>query len=483
MKDFAKSIGVDLVGVAGPDQLDGPPSTDAGYILRGGKSCVSFALPQNVDAIYDFLSKKGKTYLNIDRMKVAQLTNRTSLKIEEFLQSQGFKAKAVMANMIYRRTLNLKTKKPHPDFSHRFASIAAGIAGLGLSGNVVTEKYGAAVYLGTVITDAVFKSDPMMPPRHIMDNICSKCKICNHSCPAKMFVGDKEEYVLMNGQLLPRGFRRDISYCNINCFGLHSVSDNLKWSSWGSHIIPEYLNGVPETNGKNINQDFFDNMFSAGDSGSKYQALTTFVTKTWPEELFTRDKLGKEIEDYPEDELARRKVRSDDMKEYTGVEVADPDVSTCGQCALVCAGADIPESARRLRMLRESGIVVKRGDGRHAVVKTFEQAMEIMGNDPHIISKKQKRKEAIKQAKYGITHNFGFEPKGLIQNFFYQRKLKRAIAEQQPEDRLAQLEADRSAAGTKLIEELDQRPGTFSQEPVPSPGCGEPLSFLESNDP
>ncbi len=33
VKDYAKSIGADLVGVAGPDQLDGPPSTDAGYIL------------------------------------------------------------------------------------------------------------------------------------------------------------------------------------------------------------------------------------------------------------------------------------------------------------------------------------------------------------------------------------------------------------------------------------------------------------------
>ncbi len=457
VKDFAKSLGVDLVGVAGPDQLDGPPSTDAGYILRGGKSCVSFALPVSVDSIYDFFTKKTKTHHNIDKMKVSHRTNRTSLKIAEFLQSQGFKAKAVMANMVYRRRLNLKAPKPHPDFSHRFAAIAARIAGQGLSGNVVTEKYGAAVYLGTVITDAVFKSDPMMPPRHILDNICSKCKICNHACPSKMFVGDKEEYVLMNGQLLPRGFRRDISYCNINCFGLHSVSDNLKWSSWGSHIIPEYLDGAPDTDGKNITKDFLDHMFSAGDSGSRLYALSTFVSKPWPDELFARDRLGKEIEDYPEDELERRIVRRDDLKRYTGVEVDDPDVNTCGNCAQVCAGADIPESAKRLRMLRESGIVVKRGDGSHAVVKTFEEAMEIRENDPHIIGKPQKVKEAVKNAKYGISSQFGFEPKGLIQNFFYQRRLKKAVAERQPEDRLAELKADRSAAGTQLLEELDGR--------------------------
>ena len=70
----------------------------------------------------------------------------------------------------------------------------------------------------------------------------------------------------------------------------------------------------------------------------------------------------------------------------------------------------------------------------------------------------------LKQAKFGVAHYFGFEPKGWIQNFFYQRKLKKAIAELDPEDRLAQLKADRSAAGTKLIEELDQRPETVKKE-------------------
>ncbi|TNF50842.1 hypothetical protein EP232_00120 [bacterium] len=36
-------------------------------------------------------------------------------------------------------------------------------------------------------------------------------------------------------------------------------------------------------------------------------------------------------------------------------------------------------------------------------------------------------------------------------------RFKKAVAEQQPEDRLAELEADRSAAGTQRVEELDGR--------------------------
>lgn len=447
IKEFVKSLGVDLVGVAGPDQLNGPPSTDANFILKGGKSCVTFAIPMDVDAIYDFFSKKGKTYRNIAKMKGEQQTNRIALKIEKYIKAQGYKAKMVMMNTVYRKTLNLKNSKPEPDFSHRFAAMACGIAGQGLSGNVVTEKYGAAVYLGSVITDAVLKSDPMMPTRYMMDEVCARCGICYQACPLKMFVADKEEYILLNDQLIPRGHRRDINYCNINCFGLHSVADNKKWSSWGSHVIEDYLDGVPESNGKNIANDFFGKMASAGDSGSRYEHITSFSSKIWPEELFTRDKLGKEIEDYPVDELERKKVRSDDMKKYIGVSVEDADTTTCGQCALVCAGLDIDESARRLKTLRESGIVVKKGDGSHAVVKTFEEAMEIRKIDPYIIGPGRRMKEALKSLKMGIKKNFGFEPIGLIQNYFYQKKMKKAIEEQQPVDKLAQLKIERSKTG------------------------------------
>ncbi len=196
-------------------------------------------------------------------------------------------------------------------------------------------------------------------------------------------------------------------------------------------------------------------MASAGDRGSRLQMLSTFVTKVWPEELFTRDKLGKEMEDYPEDELERRKVRRDDLRKYIGIKIDDPEVNTCGNCAQVCVGADITESARRLQMLRESGLVVKKGDGSHVVVKTFEEAQEIRKKDPHVIGIPQKIKEQLLSAKYALGSMFGFEPKGLIQNYIYQKRMKTAIEKQQPEDKMARLKEDRSAAGPKLLDEME----------------------------
>ena len=48
IKEFVNSLGIDVVGVAGPGRFDGPPSLDPNYILKGGKSVITFAIPFDV---------------------------------------------------------------------------------------------------------------------------------------------------------------------------------------------------------------------------------------------------------------------------------------------------------------------------------------------------------------------------------------------------------------------------------------------------
>jgi hypothetical protein len=48
IRSFLKNQGVDVIGMAGPERLDGPPSLDPTYTMRGAKSIISFALPINV---------------------------------------------------------------------------------------------------------------------------------------------------------------------------------------------------------------------------------------------------------------------------------------------------------------------------------------------------------------------------------------------------------------------------------------------------
>ena len=47
----------------------------------------------------------------------------------------------------------------HPEFSHRYAALAAGIRRLGWSGNLLTREFGALVELGSVLTSARLTPD------------------------------------------------------------------------------------------------------------------------------------------------------------------------------------------------------------------------------------------------------------------------------------------------------------------------------------
>ena len=53
IKDYVHSLGVEVVGLAGPERLDGPPSLDPTYTLKGAKSIVSMAVPMESEAIHD----------------------------------------------------------------------------------------------------------------------------------------------------------------------------------------------------------------------------------------------------------------------------------------------------------------------------------------------------------------------------------------------------------------------------------------------
>jgi len=66
IKEFVNEAGVGLVGIAGEGRFDGPPSLDPTYALHGARAIISMALPMNVPAIYDFLSKKSHGPHNLE---------------------------------------------------------------------------------------------------------------------------------------------------------------------------------------------------------------------------------------------------------------------------------------------------------------------------------------------------------------------------------------------------------------------------------
>jgi len=239
-----------------------------------------------------------------------------------------------------------------------------------------------------------------------------------------MFEMEKEEYVLLNGELHPRGKRRSIDLCNASCFGLHSLSPDKKFSSWGRHWISSWVGREPDPKKENIRKKLLMKGGSVGDSTVRYKLIRSIGCELHPEEWIDEWKIVRRYEDLPQDELEQRKIQSGLIKKYLGISIENPNVLTCGQCALVC-GPDIKESAKRLKLLREGGIVVPGKDGRTVVVKTFEEARKIREQYPFRISYSRRLSDILQSTALWMRYYFGIEPRSIIKNWIYQRKLKR----------------------------------------------------------
>lgn len=424
IKDFLSDKGVKVAGVAGPERFDGPPSLDPAYTLRGAKSIVSMALPMEASAIYDFLGKKSPVPHNLDQLKKAQRLYRISKELADYLTSLGHRAREVPINNSYRRKVDVFS--PLPSFSHRFGAIVSGIAGQGLSGNVMTEEYGAAVCLSTVVTDAVLTSDPVPPAGHYLRERCAECGICAKTCASRMFVDSEMEYVLLNGELHARGKRRNLDLCNATCFGLHAISYDHQWSTWGRFWIRRWVDGEQDpAEKKRIRNDQLWRGATTGDSAPRYEFIRRMFSMLWPKQDI-EDRIP-EVEDLPQDNAELEKMLYDFQEKMgvTGIR-GDPNTLTCGQCALIC-GPSLEETRRRYETLLRGGIVAPGPDGGMVRVKDFDEAVEYKKKYRSPVTKAQMIQDSKTSKALWTRLYFGFEPLPALKGWLYARRLRRAV--------------------------------------------------------
>ena len=425
IKDFAKKAGASLVGVAGPDRMDGPPSLDPAFIMPGAKSIVSIALPLDIPSIYDFFGKVSPAPHNMDQAVKNQRAHRIAREIADYLVSLGYKAKAVPPNNTYRRSIDPFMVRP--TFSHRFGAVVAGLGSFGLSGNVVTSEYGAAVVLDTVVTNARLKSDPVQPARYVMDNRCRTCKLCDKSCTMGMFRDDDEEYLLINGELHARGKRDNLDFCNAPCFGLHSISRDKQWTNWGQHWIKEWTDSQPDpTKRAEVRQTYMRVGGKTGDSTLRFDVIRHVARDIYPREV-VEDFLPS-YENMPNSEEERRRimVQMYEKMGFPGLQ-RDPNLITCSQCMMVC-GKDFDETKKRYDMLTNSGYVVPDHDWKMIHVDTYEEAMALKEKYKRRVHPAEMIKDAQASGNLWFKDYFGYEPVGEFKDLVYRMKVKNACA-------------------------------------------------------
>lgn len=423
IKDFARSQGVEVVGIAGPERLDGPPSLDPASYLKGARSIISMILPMDEQAIHDFLGKKSPAPHWVDQVKKNQEMARISGYLAGYIQSLGYRAAAVHPNTNYRRHPYIYSVLPK--FSHRFGAIAAGIGAQGWSGNVMTEEYGGSTYIGTVVTDAVLESDPLRyAPRHFIDGLCSTCRICDKTCASQMFRDDEEEYVLLNGVLHPRAKRRDLNLCAATCFGLHALSPDKKWTTWAWRWNRKFMEKPSDEISKlDAMIELTIRANTAGDSTARFKMIKAMSYEIIPEDILD-EYLDKHPETMGQEEHEKALTA---FAEKLGIKgLKDEMILTCGQCGLVC-GPTLEETARRYQSLIGGGLVVLGPDGKTRKVSTYEEAVKI--RKVRIPGTWELLKDMVGASWLFNKLYFGIEPKAMVQGILYDRHLKKAVTD------------------------------------------------------
>lgn len=334
LKSLAQILGADLVGIASRELLtDGPPSADPRYLLPSANSVISFAVSLDKNLVQDFISKTSWQPHCDNRKTIAQMLYTIGDKLAGQLRSEGYEAVTVDLNNNFRPEKGAKDitemTEFHPDFSHRYAALAAGIGRLGWSGNLLTRDFGALVELGSVLTSAALTPDTPIPDE---EHPCDGCKMCSLVCPVEMIHPRASTQVKVAGVTETISRKKPNTCCWIGCTGYEGLSSTGTWSNWSpyrlGHPLPEEKKDL--------------------------DALCISLQKTDPQ-MQTAD---SSFNDY------RQAVFDPDWFYYT----------VCGFCRSVCSASREERFANR-KLIVESGTAALKLDGSHVV--SNEEAVEI----------------------------------------------------------------------------------------------------------
>jgi epoxyqueuosine reductase QueG len=321
VKEFALIEGACAAGIATVETLaGGPPSTDLSYVLSDARSAVSFAVAVDQKPIAPYLTKKNRIAFEQAYVRANVTASGIALHLANFLAQKGYPAVPVAANNVFRRPesdapAGYMADQYYPDIAHRYLAVRSGVGHMGLSGNLIMNRHGAAVILGAVVTTAALEPTDPLPPE---ENYCDDCRLCMASCVAKFMHPKEKTSVTLGGFECVYSRRRSYGRCDPVCSGYTGLHESGKWSTWspGRFAIPE------DEDARRIAHQRMEaahGQWPASDGGRYF--------------YFLDDKLRV----------------------------------SCANCQLVCC-PDKNERKARYKMLTGSGVVIQLPDGRREAV-------------------------------------------------------------------------------------------------------------------
>ena len=194
VKNKAKELGADLVGISPMSRFEGAPKQfDGRYIFPGAKSMVvlAFRIPRGslrgIEEGTLFSNYPSMGYAALNQIYGPMVLWNLNRYIEDFgyeaipmLNTNGGEAiNTVTGNFRKDWSVPVREGNPYPDvlIHFRIAAYMAGLGEFGWSKVFLTPEFGPRQRFVILLTDAELEPDPIYEGK-----ICDRCKLCVKDC-------------------------------------------------------------------------------------------------------------------------------------------------------------------------------------------------------------------------------------------------------------------------------------------------------------
>jgi epoxyqueuosine reductase QueG len=140
---------------------------------------VAIAIAHSLAVLRDADDMPNRAYSG-EYFEVNRRLTEAAQGIAEMLGEAGFEARANPST-----TEKIDPRRLAAPFPHKTAATRAGLGWVGKTALLVTEQYGPAIRLVSVLTDA-----PLLVGEPIAESRCGECVACVEACPAGAATGE-----------------------------------------------------------------------------------------------------------------------------------------------------------------------------------------------------------------------------------------------------------------------------------------------------
>lgn len=226
IKEYAKALGADIVGIAPMDRFEGaPPEMDPRFIMPEAKSMIVMGFRVMRGSLRGI--EEGTFFSNYPAMGYGGLTYlyipMTVINLCKAIEDEGYEAIPLGHQSDWRAIDNkgkprefyskpVEPGKPAPDIMlHlRICGFLAGLGEIGYSKMFMSPEFGPRLRLGVILTELELEPDPLYDG----PQLCNKCMACVRQCPGKAISAVNTVKVTVAGRELEWG-ELDCDACDI----------------------------------------------------------------------------------------------------------------------------------------------------------------------------------------------------------------------------------------------------------------------------